>query len=91
MKEEGPVLSNGDCAISAQNPVQPPVSFLARMPQFKHTQISHVEKTGRKSLINMTPEEKKRHKSQLQKERREKRRKAKEDYLNTPEGQAADR
>ena len=49
------------------------------------------KKRGRKSLVNLTPEEKKSHKVQLQRERREKKRKAKEEYLQTPEGQAADR
>ena len=49
------------------------------------------KKPARKSLVNLTPEEKKSHKVQLQRERREKKRKAKEEYLQTPEGQAADR
>ena len=45
---------------------------------------------GRKSL-NLSPEERKKLHAQRQKEYREKKNKAKEEYLQTPEGQAADR
>ena len=48
------------------------------------------KKPGRKSL-NLSPEEKKQHHAKWKKEYREKKKKAKEEYLKTPEGQAADR
>ena len=51
---------------------------------------SHPGVAGRKSL-GLTPEEKKKRSAQRLREHREKKKKQREEYLQTPEGQAADR
>ena len=61
-----------------------------RMPQFKQTQITQIMKPGPKPL-NLTPEEKRRRETERKKNYRAKKKLAKEEYLKTPEGQAAER
>ena len=51
---------------------------------------SHPGKAGRKSL-GLTPEEKRKRDAQRKREDRAKKKKTNEEYLKTPEGQAADR